>query len=287
VAAFNALVDVGLDYQFIAYLFFIKDSKRFVPISQEKFDFIFEQLGIVDFRTRNNLSWENYNKYCELIKVVRDFLKSKSGSSTLLDAHSFLWILSNQIQKDQLIKEFDSELLKIKKEMHNLEIMVDQTNNSNNDQLPDDITQKSDEIVQKIQGGIDIVANQSNDPYDDEVLYETITYLPEGNRNAVLVNKYERNPKARKLYIDHWKAICSVCNFNFEQFYGEIGRGFIHIHHLNPVSLIEELQDIDPIKDLIPLCPNCHSMVHRANPPLTVLELKRIVEKNKFAREVF
>ena len=54
----------------------------------------------------------------------------------------------------------------------------------------------------------------------------------EGTPNQVLVTKYERNPFARKTCIDHYGLSCSVCEFNFENEYGELGKDFIHVHHL-------------------------------------------------------
>tara|TARA_R110002050_G_scaffold54303_4_gene122942 strand:- start:29513 stop:29710 length:198 start_codon:yes stop_codon:yes gene_type:complete len=61
--------------------------------------------------------------------------------------------------------------------------------------------------------------------------------------------------------------------------YGEIGKGFIHVHHLTPISEIGKKYQIDPINDLRPVCPNCHSMLHRRNPPISVNELKEIIKK--------
>jgi len=96
--AFEQLMSEGLSYQFIAYLFFIKDSQKFLPISQERFDKIFKQIGLSDFKTSGYASWENYSEFCSIIKQVQKFLKLKDKNATLLDAHSFLWILGNQIQ---------------------------------------------------------------------------------------------------------------------------------------------------------------------------------------------
>ncbi|HEK2705573.1 TPA: HNH endonuclease [Pseudomonas aeruginosa] len=64
---------------------------------------------------------------------------------------------------------------------------------------------------------------------------------------------------------------------HFGERFGELGRGFIHVHHVVPVSEIGESYEVDPIKDLIPLCPNCHAMIHRRNPPLSVDELKGLM----------
>lgn len=70
---------------------------------------------------------------------------------------------------------------------------------------------------------------------------------------------------------------------DFEKMYGEIGRGFIHVHHIVPISTIGEEYKIDPIKDLVPVCPNCHAMLHKGKEGevLTVDELKEIIKKNK------
>ena len=73
---------------------------------------------------------------------------------------------------------------------------------------------------------------------------------------------------------------CSVCGFDFQKQYGAIGKNFIHVHHIVPVSQMGDGYVVDPIKDLIPVCPNCHAMIHRTDPPLTIEELrKRIANK--------
>ena len=68
-----------------------------------------------------------------------------------------------------------------------------------------------------------------------------------------------------------------VCNFNFEKTYGDIGKGFIHVHHLNQISTIGEGYQINPIEDLRPVCPNCHAMLHQKNPPYPIDELKEMI----------
>lgn len=114
--------------------------------------------------------------------------------------------------------------------------------------------------------------------FPDELPTETTEELFEGIKKTVIVNSYERNPKARQLCIKHWEAICAVCSIDFEKIYGEIGKGFIHVHHLTPVSKIGKTYQVDPINDLIPVCPNCHSMLHRQEPPFTIDELKKIMK---------
>jgi len=96
----------------------------------------------------------------------------------------------------------------------------------------------------------------------------------EGKVVRVFVNRYERNQKARQECIRHYGDKCYVCDFDFGATYGDIAKGFIHVHHLTPLSEIGKTYEVDPIKDLRPVCPNCHSMLHRQNPPLTLEALR-------------
>lgn len=101
----------------------------------------------------------------------------------------------------------------------------------------------------------------------------------EGAVRRISVNSYERNPEARRKCIEHYGAICQVCNFDFEKFYGEIGKGFIHVHHLKQISEIGKTYQVDPIQDLQPVCPNCHAIIHKRVPPYTIEEVKRFLQK--------
>lgn len=87
--------------------------------------------------------------------------------------------------------------------------------------------------------------------------------LSEGSKTSILVNKYERNPEARSKCIEHYGTKCQVCGFDFKDKYGEIGEGFIEVHHKKPISEIGASYEVDHINDLIPVCSNCHSMLHR------------------------
>lgn len=101
--------------------------------------------------------------------------------------------------------------------------------------------------------------------------------FPEGARSEVIVNSYERDPQARAACIQHYGAACYVCGFDFEAKYGELGGGFIQVHHLTPFSTASAKRETDPITDLRPVCPNCHAMLHKRNPPIPVADLKKIV----------
>jgi 5-methylcytosine-specific restriction protein A len=101
----------------------------------------------------------------------------------------------------------------------------------------------------------------------------------EGKLNQVTVTKYERNPFARKSCIDHYGLFCVVCGLNFQQEYGEIGRDFIHVHHLRQIATIGKEYIINPINDLRPVCPNCHAMIHKRIEPFTIEEIKERIKK--------
>jgi predicted HNH restriction endonuclease len=99
----------------------------------------------------------------------------------------------------------------------------------------------------------------------------------EGATSVVKVNRYERSSAARKACIEYHGCSCSVCSMDFLSLYGERGKGFIHVHHVTPVSSVGEKYILDPVNDLRPVCPNCHAMLH-ADPPCTIDELKRKIK---------
>lgn len=96
----------------------------------------------------------------------------------------------------------------------------------------------------------------------------------EGASRTIAVNAYERSRKARDACIRHYGAICVVCGFNFTDRYGAIGEGLIHVHHLIPLSEIQKQYKLDPVKDLRPVCPNCHAVIHSTQPALSIDQLR-------------
>jgi 5-methylcytosine-specific restriction protein A len=98
---------------------------------------------------------------------------------------------------------------------------------------------------------------------------------PEGTLTTVLANRYERDRRARQKCIEHWGTSCAACGFDFRESYGDLGEGFIIVHHLRELSSIGGSYRVDPVKDLRPLCPNCHAMIHRERPALSVEDLMR------------
>ena len=99
----------------------------------------------------------------------------------------------------------------------------------------------------------------------------------EGARKTVSVNIYERDPEVRRKCIAKWGTTCTVCAFHFEYFYGPFGKDYIHVHHLKPLAEIGSEYKIDPVNDLRPVCPNCHAMLHRRKPVMSIQELKELI----------
>jgi len=111
--------------------------------------------------------------------------------------------------------------------------------------------------------------------YPDE-LQENEGYI-EGAAQEVLVNRFERSLEARNACIAHHGCTCRVCSIDFRRRYGELGTGFIHVHHVVPIASVGTGYRVDPVQDLVPVCPNCHAMLHRREPPLAIEELRGLV----------
>jgi predicted HNH restriction endonuclease len=86
--------------------------------------------------------------------------------------------------------------------------------------------------------------------------------IHEGARYQVLVNAYERNTEARRRCLAAHGTTCCICGFNFGVVYGPDAEGYIHVHHVKPLSEIGEEYEVDPVADLRPVCPNCHAVLH-------------------------
>ena len=103
----------------------------------------------------------------------------------------------------------------------------------------------------------------------------------EGNSVEIQLNRYERSVEARKKCIEFHGCRCKICGFDFEEVYGDAGRGFIHVHHIIPISEVKEEYSVNYQKDLIPVCPNCHAIIHRRKKTYTVQEVKQLLQNRK------
>jgi 5-methylcytosine-specific restriction protein A len=131
---------------------------------------------------------------------------------------------------------------------------------------------KVSRLIEKYQTKVDI-----SQPCIPEEISEEENYF-EGGKKQITVNAYERNPQARAKCIAHHGLDCKVCGFNFAEVYGEIGQDYIHVHHIKPLSEIQEGYQVNPINDLVPVCPNCHAMLHKKIPSYTVHQIKQYIK---------
>jgi predicted HNH restriction endonuclease len=113
----------------------------------------------------------------------------------------------------------------------------------------------------------------------EEVLENEV--FSEGSVVRVIVNRYERDSNARRICIELFGARCSICGFDFGAVYGQSLDGFIHVHHLTPLHKIGKDYVVNPKTDLIPVCPNCHAVIHSKRPQLTVEQVRQILQKSK------
>ena len=101
----------------------------------------------------------------------------------------------------------------------------------------------------------------------------------EGAKATITVNTYERDPRARRACIQKWGCHCQACGIVLEKTYGSLAADYIHVHHLVPLSQVGAKRPVDPAKDMRPVCPNCHAVLHRRDPPYSIAELRQKMEE--------
>jgi 5-methylcytosine-specific restriction protein A len=104
-----------------------------------------------------------------------------------------------------------------------------------------------------------------------------VSGLPEGARTRIAVNRYERDRRNRAAALAIHGYSCKACKLDMEGRYGSTAAGLIEVHHVTPVSQLGQDYIIDPRTDLMPLCPNCHSVAHRRNPPYSVDDIREML----------
>lgn len=110
---------------------------------------------------------------------------------------------------------------------------------------------------------------------DDEIGF------PEGREYYLQHRARERNPNVvraakAKFLQDHGRYVCQCCRFNFEDVYGKIGRGFIEAHHITPVRDLQP-GSMTKVADIALVCSNCHRMLHRRRPWITMSDLETLI----------
>lgn len=112
--------------------------------------------------------------------------------------------------------------------------------------------------------------------FKEDFLESVVDSGKEGKKTAYYTTKYERNSRNRDAAIQIHGLKCQICGFDFEEIYGEIGRNFIEVHHKKPLYSIDEEIQINPEKDLICVCSNCHRMLHRRK--YEIITPERLIE---------
>ncbi len=122
---------------------------------------------------------------------------------------------------------------------------------------------------------LELSKNTKKDNVNDQRIFN------EGAPFEIALTRHERNHDARAACIAHYKSVCQICGFSFRGFYGADFEGIIQVHHLEVISNAEENHIVDPIHDLIPVCPNCHAALHKRTPPYSPQELRNKVNEHR------
>ena len=133
------------------------------------------------------------------------------------------------------------------------------------------------EVIKRVRNAVNGDIN-----WDSETEQEVPDGHTEGKKKVYYTTKYERSTKNREAAIRIHGTKCMICGFDFEEKYGELGKGYIEVHHIRPLSEIDEEVVVNPETDLICVCSNCHRMLHRFRSYIvSVEELIQIVEDNQ------
>jgi hypothetical protein len=115
--------------------------------------------------------------------------------------------------------------------------------------------------------------------YPDEQL--GVALHLEGGATQVEVNRYERDAKARMACLAYHGTRCQVCGLEMGEIYGPDMEGYIHVHHLQPLSKNGVRHVVDPVRDLRPICPNCHAFIHHVDPPVGISQARKVIESRR------
>lgn len=228
-----------------------------------------------------NWSWSFVNHDERIVIFGAWDINTTANNSLILDSK---WEFSDSGRKNAAFFEACEYISLIEKQNYRLKTFLMIYSNEKKDEngvgpatIKEFIPELNDRILSKI----------GKSWYASEIL--TTAILPEevttpslfheGALKQISINIYERNNKARMACIDHYGISCIVCGFNFEKHYGILGSGYIHVHHIIPLSEIKAEYEIDPKNDLRPICPNCHAMIHCAQPALTIEQVKLCLNK--------
>lgn len=230
-----------------------------------------EQL-IIEPAINDNAIKEGKNKYIFFHSNLGNFPKEEAQEGEIKSQKSCEALRLCFENPENLSKILDN-LIEIKRKVKSSHSLPASHNQIDGAQAKSESESSLDSLVEK---------TESENSYDGDV---TTRCAVEGGKTLVFSPRYERDQGLRESALKIHGYVCGVCGFNFEKSYGELGKDFIEVHHIIPVS--EGVRENNPA-NLIPLCPNCHRMIHRLlnvsrakNYENAIEELKAILERHK------
>lgn len=240
------------------------DKLSMENVRVKKDSLVFSPSTLVVSNSKNSLEFPFLGRFGQVVSLWRNKDQFPEPVRALVSKHENLILAGTPLG-------IDAE--KLVSDLQSLFATYSQNYTENMDVLP--------YLLNTIPNAKNVLVQQEM-PLAEEFDEEEASQLFEGSKRTIVVNTYERNPVARDQCIAHYGAICAVCNTNFSKVYGQIGEGFIHVHHLKLISSIGDSYQIDPIADLRPVCPNCHAMLHKRKPPFTIEEMKQILDSGPY-----
>jgi predicted HNH restriction endonuclease len=266
-------------YYFTAFLYWwnkpkIKNIKIFpLDVSKEPSDITIEKL-------QNKLiNDENYPPFSENnLKLQKETFVLFHFKNQIIASGKLFKVKTPDTKSEDRDKNhyiFDKNSIKIFKPITKKELRDIDKDFINFSQSKQDIGSYCYESI------MELIQLKSSTFIPEEITEESSNKFKEGAKKEITVNAYERNPKARKECIRIHGSKCTVCGFDFGEIYGEEFMGKIHVHHKKSLAEIDDEYEVDPKEDLVPVCPNCHMIIHsKSGQPYTIEQVKAFL-KNK------
>ncbi len=150
------------------------------------------------------------------------------------------------------------------------------------EEIWNEFSSRKDELRKVSQSIIDnmseVIQSDNSDNYDDEEEFEegkVLTKLHKIRERSYIIVKKKKDLVLKTT----GKISCEVCNFDFKQFYGDIGSGLSECHHTKPVSTLKKGEKTK-LSDLSILCSNCHRVIHKSRPMLSVSEIRGLISQS-------